>query len=220
MPPRSAAPRRLPISWYFDPGWFEREMLLLFEKGPGYVGHELMVPNVGDYYTLPWTEHGKVLLRGEQWVGLLSNTAGTGRAACCEGKGKRAEHRLPAATAGPTTLNGKLLGAPDFDPTPDCSLRKDGAQELARAACSRGARDRRRPTWPTSPLAADYDFSGYVFDKAIAERAATSTGRTFLADLPRAVSRRSRAPGGCRGGSTRAITEWGFGSRWSYQIMA
>ena len=52
----------LPVAWYFDPGWFEREMLLLFEKGPGYVGHELMVPNVGDYYTLPWTEHGKVLL--------------------------------------------------------------------------------------------------------------------------------------------------------------
>jgi hypothetical protein len=25
----------LPIPWYFDPGWFEREMLLLFDRGPG-----------------------------------------------------------------------------------------------------------------------------------------------------------------------------------------
>src|SRR5258706_114553 len=64
----------LPISCYFDHGWFEREMLLLFGNGPGYVGHQLMVPEVGDYKTLPWTEHGKVLVHGPYGIQLLSNT--------------------------------------------------------------------------------------------------------------------------------------------------
>ena len=42
----------LPVSWYFDPEIFAREKQLLFDAGANYVGHELMVPNVGDYYTL------------------------------------------------------------------------------------------------------------------------------------------------------------------------
>ncbi len=29
----------LPIAWYFDPAWFERERAL-FAQGPQYVGHE------------------------------------------------------------------------------------------------------------------------------------------------------------------------------------
>jgi len=100
----------LPISWYFDPGWFEREMLLLFEKGPGYVGHELMVPNVGDYYTLPWTEHGKVLLRGEQGVGLLSNTCRHRQGLLLEGKGN-AQNIVCPLHRWTYDLDGKLLGA-------------------------------------------------------------------------------------------------------------
>ena len=42
----------LPVSWYFDPAIFALEKKLLFAAGANYIGHELMVPNVGDYYTL------------------------------------------------------------------------------------------------------------------------------------------------------------------------
>ena len=35
---------QLPVSAYFDVDLFQREMRLLFKQGPGYVGHELMVP--------------------------------------------------------------------------------------------------------------------------------------------------------------------------------
>src|SRR5712671_3282068 len=45
---------QLPVSWYFDPQIFELEQKLLFANSPGYVGHELMVPNPGDYHTLAW----------------------------------------------------------------------------------------------------------------------------------------------------------------------
>ena len=48
---------QLPVSWYFDPEVFAREKELLFAAGANYVGHELMVPNVGDYHTLAWQDH-------------------------------------------------------------------------------------------------------------------------------------------------------------------
>src|SRR5205814_6613477 len=54
---------QLPVSWYFDPQIFELEQKLLFANSPGYVGHELMVPNPGDYHTFAWMDHGKVLVR-------------------------------------------------------------------------------------------------------------------------------------------------------------
>ena len=55
----------LPVSWYFDPAIFALEKKILFDAGSNYVGHELMVPNVGDYYTLPWTDHAKMLVSNE-----------------------------------------------------------------------------------------------------------------------------------------------------------
>jgi len=45
-------PVQLPLSWYFDPAIEAIEQRTLFQAGPGYVGHELMVPNVGDYYSI------------------------------------------------------------------------------------------------------------------------------------------------------------------------
>ena len=67
---KPAAPQ-LPVSWYFDPEIFALEKKLLFDAGSNYVGHELMVPNVGDYYTLPWTDHSKMLVRNAGGVELL-----------------------------------------------------------------------------------------------------------------------------------------------------
>ena len=61
---------QLPVSWYFDPEIFEREKKLLFDAGANYVGHELMVPERGDYQTLAWMDHAKVLVRNETGVEL------------------------------------------------------------------------------------------------------------------------------------------------------
>ena len=44
---------QLPVNSYFDEALYQREMDVLFKNGPRYVGHQLAVPNVGDYYTLP-----------------------------------------------------------------------------------------------------------------------------------------------------------------------
>ena len=61
------------MSWYFDEGIFAREMKRMFQPGPNYVGHELMVPAVGDYHTLAWMDDAKVLVRNAEGVALLSN---------------------------------------------------------------------------------------------------------------------------------------------------
>ena len=45
---------QLPMSWYFDPEVIAREKKLLFDAGANYAGHELMVPEPGDYQTLAW----------------------------------------------------------------------------------------------------------------------------------------------------------------------
>ncbi len=44
---------QLPVSSYFDEALFQREMALIFQRGPRYVGHAASVPEVGDYYALP-----------------------------------------------------------------------------------------------------------------------------------------------------------------------
>src|SRR3989442_5076785 len=77
----------LPASWYFDPAIFELEKKLLFDASANYVGHELMVPNVGDYHTLAWTDHAKVLIRNSSGVELLSNVCRHRQAIMLEGRG-------------------------------------------------------------------------------------------------------------------------------------
>ena len=43
---------QLPVHVYHDEALLQREIKQLFHSGPQYVGHELMVPHVGDYATL------------------------------------------------------------------------------------------------------------------------------------------------------------------------
>src|SRR6267143_4572816 len=78
---------QLPVSWYFDPEIFAQEKKLLFDAGANYVGHELMVPNVGDYHTLAWAGDSKVLVRNSSGIELLSNVCRHRQAILLEGRG-------------------------------------------------------------------------------------------------------------------------------------
>src|SRR5919112_3346430 len=118
----STAPQLSP-EWYFDPAIFELEKRLLFERGPGYVGHELMVPNVGDYQTLEWLGNAKALVRNEHRVELLSNICRHRQAVMLRGRGTARNivcplHRWTYA------LDGRLLGAPHFAQNPCLDLAK------------------------------------------------------------------------------------------------
>jgi choline monooxygenase len=73
------AQSQFPVSWYFDQPLFELEKRVLFDNGPGYVGHELMVPNVGDYQTLGWADDALMLVRNEAASNCCPMCAGIAR---------------------------------------------------------------------------------------------------------------------------------------------
>ena len=76
-----------PLRWYFDPKILEIELRILFDDGPGYIGHELLVPNLGDYHVLDWMGNAKMLVRNKNGVELLSNICRHRQATMLEGRG-------------------------------------------------------------------------------------------------------------------------------------
>jgi phenylpropionate dioxygenase-like ring-hydroxylating dioxygenase large terminal subunit len=161
------AASQLPVSWYFDPKLFELEKRLLFDNGAGYVGHELMVPNAGDYHTLAWMDHAKMLVRNARGVELLSNICRHRQAIMLEGRGSARNIVCPVHRWTYDT-EGKLLGAPHFPANPCLHLGKTplqswngllfaGPRDVAGDLGSIGVKDR-------------FDFSGYVFDHARIEQ--------------------------------------------------
>ena len=204
----------LPIASYFDAGWFERELQHLFGPGPNYAGSEQMVPEIGDYMTLASTEHGKVLVHGPNGVNLLSNTCRHRQGLLLDGKGNNANIVCPLHRW-TYDLNGKLLGATDFDVMPDCSMP---STSLARwnGLLFAGPRD---PNIDLRdfPLASDYDYGSYVFEKAIVEECPFNW-KAFLEIYLELYHVEAMHPG-LQKWVDPDNYEWGFGDRWSYQIL-
>ena len=114
---------QLPVSWYFDQQMLELEQKLLFGNGPGYIGHELMVPNEGDYHSLAWMDHAKLLIRSAQGVELLSNICRHRQAIMLEGRGN-ARNIVCPLHRWTYKLDGGLIGAPHFDQDPCLHLQR------------------------------------------------------------------------------------------------
>ena len=81
------AASQLPVSSYFDEALFQREMEAIFQQGPRYVGHQLAVPNHGDYHALPQEGEGRALLRTPRGVELISNVCRHRQAVILKGRG-------------------------------------------------------------------------------------------------------------------------------------
>lgn len=64
---------QLPVSAYFDEALFAREQELIFKQSSLYVGHQKLVPEIGDWRTLAQENGGRVLVRNQQGVELISN---------------------------------------------------------------------------------------------------------------------------------------------------
>src|SRR3954465_15728136 len=111
------APPQLPVSWYFDAEIFALEKKLLFDAGANYVGHELMVPQAGDYQTLAWTDDAWMLVRNEQGVELLSNVCRHRQSIMLRGRGN-AQNIVCPLHRWTYDLKGELLGAPHFPESP------------------------------------------------------------------------------------------------------
>ncbi len=116
-----ASAAQLPVYTYFDPAFYELEQKYLFADAPQYYGHELMVPNEGDYHTLAWMDHGKMLKRVGEQVKVLSNICRHRQAVIYKGRGNG--NHIVCNLHGWTYDNGgKLIGAPHFPETPCLGL--------------------------------------------------------------------------------------------------
>jgi phenylpropionate dioxygenase-like ring-hydroxylating dioxygenase large terminal subunit len=155
------ASSQLPVSWYCDPATFEAERRLLFARAPGYAGHELMVPEVGDYCALETRDNAQALVRNRDGIELVSNICRHRQAIMLAGRGNAPNIVCPIHRW-TYDLKGRLLGAPHFADNPCLDLGRsplqrwngllfDGKREVAR--------DLAGIDLP------ELEFSGYVLDR-------------------------------------------------------
>ena len=125
------AASQLPVSSYFDQALFQRELETIFKRGPRYVGHELAIPEIGDYYALPQEKEGRALVRNARGeIELISNVCRHRQAVMLkgrgnllsEGKGHAGGNIVCPLHRWTYNTSGELLGAPHFSHDPCLNL--------------------------------------------------------------------------------------------------
>ncbi|HEU4621556.1 MAG TPA: aromatic ring-hydroxylating dioxygenase subunit alpha [Burkholderiaceae bacterium] len=158
---------QLPVNAYFDASVYAEELDRLFAQGPRYIGHELAVPEVGNYYALPQEEHGRALVRrseGSQGVELISNVCRHRQAIMLQGRGSTGRNIVCPLHRWTYDLKGELVGAPHFADTPCLNLQRFPLKSwkglLFEDQNSMQAAEALREL-ETSKFARYFDFSGY-----------------------------------------------------------
>ncbi len=163
---------QLPVSSYFDQALYQREIALLFAKGPRYVGHANSVSEPGDYATLLHEGEGRALIHGQSGIELVSNVCRHRQAVMLKGRGSLNSaggnivcpvHRWTYSGSS-SPHPGTLIGAPHFAQDPCLDLQRFGLRAWNGLLFEDNGRD----------IAADLagmqtreaiDFSGYLLDR-------------------------------------------------------
>ena len=114
---------QLSVSSYFDEDLYRQEQQRLFQRGPRYVGHELAVPEAGDFHTLAFEGDGRALVRTAQGVELISNVCRHRQATMLQGRGNTRQNVVCPLHRWTYDLHGQLVGAPHFATDPCLNLR-------------------------------------------------------------------------------------------------
>lgn len=157
---------QLPVSWYTDPAVYKLEQQYLFTSSPLYLGHELMVPNQGDFRTIEWMREAKALINNGNGIDLISNVCRHRQAIMLNGQGN-AQHIVCPLHRWTYNLDGELLGAPHFEEKPCLHLNKtalqnwqgllfDSSRDIAKDLEKLGARR-------------EFDFTGYLLNRVMIE---------------------------------------------------
>ena len=162
---------QLPVTSYFDEALFQRELETIFQQGPRYVGHQLAVPNVGDYYALPHEGEGRALVRSANGVELVSNVCRHRQAVMLKGRGSL-NNQAPGSAGGNIVCplhrwtyapSGELLGAPHFSHDPCLNLNNYKLREWNGMLFEDNGRDILADLADMGP-AKDLNFDGYALD--------------------------------------------------------
>ncbi|MDR2852296.1 MAG: aromatic ring-hydroxylating dioxygenase subunit alpha [Burkholderiaceae bacterium] len=164
------ATSQLPVSVYFDEALLAREKQTLFDLGPRYIGHRLLVPELGDYFALPQENEGRALVHTSQGIELVSNICRHRQAVMLKGRGQLPAqgsgnlvcpiHRWTYATDGKQPT-GTLVGAPHFAHDPCLNLNNYRLKEWNGLLFEDNGRDIAADLAALSPHA-ELDFSGYA----------------------------------------------------------
>ena len=165
------AASQLPVSSYFDDALFQRELKSIFQQGPKYVGHQLSVPEIGDYHALPQEAGGRALIRSERGVELVSNICRHRQAVMLQGRGSLNPQQKGSAggnivcplhrwTYAPS---GALLGAPHFAQDPCLNLQNYALREWNGLLFEDNGRDIAADLANMGPRSA-LDFTGFKLD--------------------------------------------------------
>ena len=162
---------QLPVISYFDEAFFQRELETIFQQGPRYVGRQLAVPNVGDYYALPHEGEGRALVRSAKGVELVSNVCRHRQAVMLKGRGSL-NTQAPGSAGGNIVCplhrwtyapSGELLGAPHFSHDPCLNLNNYKLREWNGMLFEDNGRDILADLAGMGP-AKDLNFDGYALD--------------------------------------------------------
>jgi phenylpropionate dioxygenase-like ring-hydroxylating dioxygenase large terminal subunit len=162
---------QLSVSSYFDDALYWRERAQLFDHGPRYLGHELSVPEPGDYHALPQEGEGRALVRTARGVELISNVCRHRQAVMLRGRGNTQSSIVCPLHRWTYDLTGRLLGAPHFPDDPCLNLNNYAVQRwnglLFEAPAGSGAKGARNIAADLASLGpvAELDFAGYQFDR-------------------------------------------------------
>jgi phenylpropionate dioxygenase-like ring-hydroxylating dioxygenase large terminal subunit len=160
---------QLSVSSYFDAERFRHEMAHIFGSYPRYLGHELAVPEVGDFYALPHEGEGRALVRTPDGVELISNVCRHRQALMLRGRGNvRGANGGSANIVCPLhrwtyDLHGRLIGAPHFADDPCLNLNNYPLQTWNGMVFEGRGRDVGADLARLGPIA-DLNFDGYVLD--------------------------------------------------------
>ena len=156
---------QLPVATYFDEALFRREQQLVLQHGPRYVGHALAVPEPGDFHTLLQEGDGRALVHTEHGIELISNVCRHRQAVMLQGRGNTQAHVVCPLHRWTYDLHGQLVGAPHFPQDPCLNLRNYPVQNWNGLLFEHNGRDVAGDLGKLGPTA-EFDFSGYVFDRA------------------------------------------------------
>ena len=167
------AKSQLPVSSYFDQALLQRELDTLFRPGPRYVGHQLCVPDNGDFYTLPQEQDGRALVRNSRGqVELVSNCCRHRQALMLKGRGNL-QGQGPGHAGGNIVCpihrwtyseSGQLLGAPHFEQDPCLHLANYPLREWNGLLFEDNGRDVAADLAGMG-VAGALSFDGYVLDR-------------------------------------------------------
>ena len=155
---------QLPVSAYFDDDLHRREMELIFQHGPRYLGHELSIPEVGDHYALPQEGEGRALVRTASGIELVSNVCRHRQAVMLRGRGNTGSHIVCPLHRWTYDLKGQLVGAPHFPSDPCLHLNRYRTRTWNGLVFEDNGRDVAAELSGLGPRA-DLDFSGFVPDR-------------------------------------------------------